>query len=144
MNTIKLSGSLIASLLFSTATFAQSAMNFDKIKIAGSAVVELRQGEVAGITSEDQGANNNIMNFVSTSVDGWLVITGSSDDIIVTANQLNKIDISGSGKLESNGAFNTNEIDLRVTGAGKMDLSLQAKKTNCVISGSGKIELEEL
>ncbi|HMT29130.1 MAG TPA: head GIN domain-containing protein, partial [Bacteroidia bacterium] len=142
MKTIKLAGSLMAAFLFATSSFAQTGLTFDKIRVSGPASVELRQGEVAGISIEGDNTTQNLRTISNTTEDGWLVISGSADDIVVTANKLTKIDISGSGKLESEGVFNTDEVELKVTGAGKMDLNLVAQKVKCVISGAGKIELE--
>ena len=132
----------MAAFLFATSSFAQTGLTFDKIRVSGPASVELRQGEVAGISIEGDNTTQNLRTISNTTEDGWLVISGSADDIVVTANKLTKIDISGSGKLESEGVFNTDEVELKVTGAGKMDLNLVAQKVKCVISGAGKIELE--
>ena len=142
MKTIPITASIISSLLISSISTAQSGLKFDKIRVSGPASVELRQGEEAGIIIEDLGSSQNLSNYVNTTEDGWLVITGSHNDIIVTATTLAKIDISGSGKLETEGVFKTEDIELKVTGAGKMEMDLIATKVKCVISGSGKIELE--
>lgn len=143
MKTITIAGSLFASVLIASASYAQSGLEFDKIRVSGPSAVELRQGEVTGVTIEDLGTSQNISNYVSTTEDGWLVITGSSDEVIVTANTLTRIDISGAGKLETEGTFKTSELDLRVTGAGKIEMDLVSTNVKCVISGSGKIELED-
>lgn len=142
MKTIAISGSIIASVLFTSLSAAQSGLSFDKIRLSGPASVELRQGDVAGVVIEDLGSSQSISNYVNTTEDGWLVITGSHDDIIVTASTLTRLDISGAGKLETEGVFKTNDLDVRVTGAGKIEMDLMATSVKCVISGSGKIELE--
>jgi len=142
MKTITITSSIIASLLITSISFAQSELKFDKIRITGPASVELRQGDAPGVVIEDLGTSQNISNYVSTTEDGWLVITGASDDILVTAGTLTRIDISGAGKLETEGTFKASEMDLRVTGAGMIEMDLVATNVNCVISGSGKIELE--
>ncbi len=139
MKTIKTLGLMTACVLSSLTMKAQTDMAFDKIRVSGPAKVTLKQGDATGITMEN--SNQSIRNIASTTSDGWLVITGSDDDIIVTAKQLTKIDISGSGKLESEDLFKTDAIDLYVTGAGKIEMKLDAQNVKCVISGSGKMEL---
>ncbi len=142
MKTIKIATLIIAGLVSAFSAQAQEPLKFDKIRVTGPASVELKQGDVAAIIIEDSDVSMNIRNIASTTEDGWLVINGSADDIIVTAPSLTKIDISGSGKLESIGVFKSGDIELHVTGAGKMEMNLDAKKVKGVITGAGKIELE--
>lgn len=141
MKTIKTALLITCAIGFTLISNAQQTFKFDKIRVAGPASVELRQGDVPGVSFEDNDANGNINNIASTTEDGWLIINGVNDDVIVTANTLVKIDISGPGSLETQETFKAGEIELAVTGSGKIEMDLQAVKVKAIISGAGKIEL---
>lgn len=119
---------------------AQNEMKFDKIRLAGSAKVELIQSETTSVTlDDDTPASAKLF----TVENGWLTIAGKSgDELTVRVPSVSKIDIAGTGKLETEGVFKANEIELMVSGIGKIEMNVEAGKIQNIISGSGKIELE--
>ncbi len=142
MKTIKIALLIICSFSIVLTSSAQQTFKFDKIRVAGPASVELRQGDTPGVTFEDGATNIDVNSIVTTTEDGWLIINGPAKGIIVTANKIEKIDISGPGKLESQETFKTGDMQLAVTGSGKIEMNLQATNVKVNISGAGKIELK--
>ncbi len=129
-------------LMISDSGYGQGELSFDKIRIAGAASVELKQGENNSITSGDENSVPGTALYTVTS-DGWLVVNGrKGDELNVTARRIRKIDIAGAGKLESDGQISEKEIDILVSGVGKVELDLQSEKVHASISGTGKIELK--
>ena len=121
---------------------AQQELQFDKIRMAGTGSVELSMSEKHSVRLESSSSSNPPSVF-SVQEGGWLVVSGrAGDDIKITAPQIKQIDITGAGKLETSDSLVTDDIRLVVSGVGKMELDLHAKKISTVISGSGKIELE--
>lgn len=142
MKTISKSLLSAALILSMGAATAQTNLSFDKIRVAGSSTVELRQGPANSIAFEDE-ESTGLERFYSVSNDGWLNVTGKAgDDIIVTAPVITRIDLAGTGKLETDSVFKANEIDLRVSGVGKIEMNLESEKIITLISGAGKVELE--
>jgi hypothetical protein len=124
--------------LFAMSANGQTEFNFDKIKIAGSASVELKQGETNAVSGE-----GDVKGVYTMGDNGWLIINGKKgDEIAVTARQIKKIDLAGSGKLETEGVFKADKIDILVSGIGKVEMDLDVTEVESKISGTGKIELK--
>lgn len=122
-------------------TAATAQQSFNKIRISGPGAVTLRQGENAMVTT---GSMTSVAgSFYHINDDQWLVVSGNTDEeVVIIAPDIKQIDISGIGKLETDGIFKANEIEVRVTGAGKIELNTEATKVRAVISGAGKVELQ--
>ncbi len=121
---------------------AQELKSFDKIRVASNASVNLIQGQSATIVMEDE-STKDASGYYRIDEHGWLIISGNPDDEInVTVQRLEKIEISGTGRLETEGVFNSDSIELNIVGVGKLEMFLQAKTVKTNISGAGKIELE--
>jgi hypothetical protein len=133
---------LLATLAYSLGTVnAQSNLSFNKIRLSGGATVELKQGNSNSISFADS-SRQGIEKVYTTTSNGWINISGKpGDEILVSATLISQIDISGVGKIESDELFKTNNLELNVSGTGKIELNVEAEKINCAISGSGKIEL---
>jgi hypothetical protein len=133
---------IAAGLMIAVTAFpasAQSDQSFNRIRIAGPSEVILRQGPVHSVSTE----GNTITRINYNIDDNWLSINGASgEDIVVTAPDIKQIDISGIGSIESDGIFKVEELDLKVTGSGKIELDIQATKVKAMISGAGKIDLD--
>jgi len=127
-------------LFGATAATAQTEETFNKIRISSGASVEIRQGETPSISREDNSGGEPWYNL---SNDGWLTVTGSQhDEIVITVKDLEKVIIAGSGKVESKGVIKTDNLELSVSGIGKIEMDVECKSIKCDISGAGKIELE--
>jgi len=120
-------------------TQAQSVPSFDKIRVASNASVILTQGETRSIVLDDEDSRD-ASRYYTVNNEGWLVISGNPDeDIHITTPDINKIEISGTGNLESEGIFNSPELELLIVGVGKVEMNIVSTNVKAVISGAGKI-----
>jgi len=63
-------------------------------------------------------------------------------DIYITTNDLESIELSGSGDLVSTNKFvSTRAVDYSISGSGNIDFDIDAPKVSAAISGSGDIRL---
>jgi|SRR5688572_21118457 len=126
--------------IFPLLIHAQSIQSFNKIRVASNASVILKQGEVLSIVLDEENSQDASRYFTINN-DGWLVISGNPDeDIYVTVPSINKVEISGTGSLESEGTFNAPELELLIIGVGQVEMNIVSNYVKAVISGAGKIE----
>jgi hypothetical protein len=59
----------------------------------------------------------------------------------VTAPQLRGIRLSGAGEVRSEAALKVEDLDLRLSGAGRVALDLQAHRVEARLSGAGAVEM---
>ena len=61
----------------------------------------------------------------------------------ITVRDLNAVRVSGSGSIHAKNMFkDLDEVEVSVSGSGRIDLPLEANDVSCRISGSGDIKLE--
>lgn len=148
----------LALLLFiaflSTTSFAQQKENrnvddFSYISFGVNGDLTIIQGsktELVLVGDED------VLENIETSVSGGKLKIrsksnswswGNSDKVYVTVTvkDFTGVSVSGSGDAINKGTLKGDDVDLSVSGSGKIELALQAKSIDCSISGSGKIEL---
>jgi hypothetical protein len=113
--------------------------NFTKINISGNANIRLAQDSSCALVY----SGNNSLNLIDHSVkNGTLTINGfSGDNLLIKLPFLESVTISGIGKVTGESTFEVNELNLDVSGDGKMELDINAKKVNAEVSGLGKITL---
>lgn len=159
--------SLLLSLFFvaaSTQAFAQkrkgngnistqerSITHFNALHVSGSFDVEMTsamEGEVSITTDE------NLFKSIVTEVkDDVLVIRtkkhhslkpSGGRKIIVKVPQVNveKVKLSGSGKIFGTAAISVEKFNLNSAGSGKIDLNIEATSVTARLAGSGKIILK--
>jgi len=127
-----------------TATEQRKANDFKKIDISGAYKIHLKQDSslTISITGDD-----NLLKYVLTSVDGdRLTITSKKtmclDDSLVVnigIRNLDEIKSSGAVEVSSTGKIITNNLNINVSGASKVNLDVNA--ANVVSHGSGVSEL---
>ena len=99
---------------------AQSLPDFNKVMISSNARVNLIQGEKASIVLEDD-PGKDASDYYRFNDNGWLIIHGNPhEEIIVTLPHLHKVEISGTGKLETGGTFVSDSLELTIEGVGKL------------------------
>jgi hypothetical protein len=59
----------------------------------------------------------------------------------VRLKELRRLNLSGAGTVESDGRLSFEELDLRLSGAGRISLELQSRRVLVGLSGAGSIEL---
>jgi hypothetical protein len=59
----------------------------------------------------------------------------------VTAAELRALRLSGAGQVRSEGVLKVEDLDLRLSGAGRLALDLEARRLEARLSGAGAVEL---
>lgn len=121
--------------------------DFDGFTLAINADVKVRSGASHEMVVKAQA--NIIDNIELKMNDGHLRITydrpisrSKGITIYLTVPALDKVTVSGSGKIKGEGTFkNLDDLALAVSGSGDIDLVLQAREVKTSISGSGTLRL---
>ena len=121
--------------------------NFDAIELKISAHVYIRQGSEQKVVVEGQ---HNIIDELERNVDNgiWKIETDrcvrNHDDlrIYITLPDVTLLRISGSGDIISENTLVVNDIELSISGSGKIDIAVDADDINAKTSGSGDMLLE--
>lgn len=147
---------LIAFLLVATNTFAAEIQDrklsgFHAVASTGSFDVVLKQGSSESVKVE---ADAEVINEIITEVrNGTLTIRSKNTrnwsnlwnnrkiTIYVIAKDLNSVVLSGSGNLKMENQFNTNKLELRLSGSGDFKGSVNVKNLEASISGSGDFSI---
>ena len=121
--------------------------DFHSIDLDISADVCITQGEQQIVVVEGE---QNIINELDLDVNNgrWEIefddcVRNYEDlKIFITLPFYEQLRVSGSGLIFSNDVITVDEIDLRVTGSGDIDVALDVEDVNTRITGSGAIKLE--
>ncbi|NOZ46189.1 MAG: DUF2807 domain-containing protein [Chlorobi bacterium] len=98
-------------------------------------VVKGNKNDLKDLITEVRG------NTLIIKYDSWFS-SHNEVEIDIDINNLEGIDVSGSGSIIADGEFTTNNVDFEVSGSGTINFAhLNTKKIDCEISGSGKINL---
>ena len=121
---------------------------FDKIGLGVAADLYLKQGSTTKLTIE---AKEEILEKLKTEVkngklsirfDSWRFSNYSKFKIYITTPEVNGLSISGSGDIIAESNIKTDEISLKISGSGEINIeSLEAHMVDAGISGSGSIYL---
>ncbi|MEM1215474.1 MAG: head GIN domain-containing protein [Bacteroidota bacterium] len=120
---------------------------FNSIALHMSARVELTQGEVQEVIFEGREdildrLELNVRNGVwDIDYDGCLRDV-DSPTLFITVPELEDVRVTGSGEIYSTNTFLVPEIDLSITGAGRIDMAVEVSELDADISGSGEIFVE--
>jgi len=131
-------------------TVERTTNDYDGISASGFYDVELIDGaeEKITLTGED-----NILNYIETEVKGGTLVIKSKDNknlipsqgksvsIVIPVDEIDKIRLSGSGNFIGKKTLKTNDLDLQVSGAKNIDLSIEATDISVATSGSCNIQL---
>lgn len=121
--------------------------DFVGIKLAMDARVEITQGPEQVVTFEGK---SDILDELDLDVDNgiWTIRTDDCvrdvDDLtfFITVPSLDLIKVSGSGEITSTNTFIGGDIELGISGSGKIDVAFETDDVEANISGSGKIIIE--
>ena len=122
--------------------------NIETLKSSGSIDVEIKSGNTYSLVVEN---DENLLPYVITDVDNGVLnihykngysIRNDHAKVIVTAPTLHKIISSGSANINSDDVIKSaDEIEIRTSGSGDLNLQLDAPSINATGSGSGNISL---
>ncbi len=123
--------------------------SFTGIDVESVVDVEVRNGPVAEVVVE---ADDNLVPYIYTEVKGDnLVISirkmnsfrNCTFKVYVTAPEVESISNSGTGTVTTDGVLkNSNSISLSSSGAGNMDVNVDAPSVDADVSGAGKIVIQ--
>ena len=122
--------------------------HFTAVSLSLPAQVEIRQGPVESVVVE---TDDNLMPLLQTAVEGeTLKIRSAKRDVdldsktmrvIVTAPDINKLAVGGSGNITS-AALKSKKLVLAIGGSGSIDIQqAEAESLEASISGSGDVKL---
>ncbi|KAF2519206.1 DUF2807 domain-containing protein [Flavobacterium salilacus subsp. salilacus] len=125
--------------------------DFNQIVVRGPFEVKLTESKNAGNIKLDGAENIIAFLQVTTTSDGILAIAlpdsiklqphkNNSVKITVPYSTLNQITLVGSGEIVGKNTF-TNNIIVRLDGAGSIDVKVKAEKAEAIVLGSGNIKL---
>lgn len=123
---------------------------FNSIELYGAYQVTLSGGEQAGVVVE---TDSNLQELVSVSVDnGTLHVSTQRDkalrptrmDLLVVYPALEKLHVSGAGKITATEPLVTQKLHLDMSGAADIQLSLDVQTLHTQVAGAGNINFEGL
>lgn len=120
---------------------------FDAVELNMRAEVFIRQGPVQEVEIE---AQQNIMDRIKLTVSNrvWKIepercLRDFSDvRIFITVPDVTRLEVNSSGRIFSENTLNVEDIAVRLSGSGSIDLALNCDDVDAVLSGSGTIALE--
>jgi hypothetical protein len=134
---------LSVSILFACNLFAQQTETrtlppFSKIEISSYAKVNLKQEAAQQVSVSSESLKE-----VEASVhDRTLIISGNSDATFnISIPEIERLMISGRGEINSVDRIKSDQLDLEISGNGKMNLDVEVKNLKTNIGGLGKISL---
>lgn len=138
-NCIKGSGKI------STAT--SDLAEFNELEINVPANVQIRQSDKHSIEIQ---ADENILRKIEYKVSGNTLkieldkcITNFKVlDIIITAPEIEEIEINGSGKIFNSGIIKMKKLDININGSGNSNFNIETKELNVEINGAGNITVK--
>ena len=147
----------ILILLFATVTILPAqdrrsidVSGFDEISLGGSGTLYVRQGSSFNVEFEGSEeiyermkfeVRGDRLNIGQKNGSWWSGWKGGSYSVYITLPELEGLSVSGSGEIEGNGTFKTDDLDLSVSGSGEIKLSSNSANVEISISGSGEVEL---
>ena len=122
--------------------------NYDGIKGVGSMDIHLEKGTEGNISVT---TDDNLHEYLEIEVkDNMLVIktkkntylkTKKGIHIKVPFNDISEVALVGSGDIDTKDTINSDELRVRVTGSGDVELALEANTVDASVTGSGDMVL---
>lgn len=123
---------------------SREILNFKKITININAVVHIQQNGKYNVSIE---AEDNILPYIRTTLKRDELIISSKRcfikhkpiHIFVTSPEFKKITLTSSGKIIGENILNSSNLEIELSGSGKIDIELNVDKLTTQLFGSGKI-----
>jgi len=130
-------------------TQTRSVHRADKIKSYGNFDIVIVQGNEASVKVE---ADDNLMDYIITRNEGDDLVIKAKDNynvqsdepikITVTTNELELVEVAGSGNVKGEGKFTGRDhLKISVAGTGNVDLNVNTPEIESHIAGTGNITL---
>lgn len=121
--------------------------DFDKVKSSGEFDVHITQGDNYEMIVS---AEENIISFIETRVSNGILSIDTEDfknirndlpmEIFITTPTLEGIKLSGSGTIVTD-YFDCDEMDILLSGSGRIETECDAEKVEATVSGSGTVDI---
>ena len=120
---------------------------FDKIDIGGEFIIKLTQGNSLEVVVE---VDENLLDYLEIGVHGTTLEINSMrrldspEGIIINipVKNLRKLSCSGAAEVSPTNPLQTTELDINLSGAGKLDLMIDAERISLDVSGATLVYLE--
>lgn len=125
----------------------RNVSNFDAIELEASANVFITKSEHFELKIKGQ---QNILDILRTRLRGRTlvieydeacVMNSRSLEIFISMPEITEIQIDGSGEVESEDVFTTDDLYLGVSGSGSIELEIKSSRVEAEINGSGSVFL---
>lgn len=124
----------------------RSVSDFNKIDISGRYEVLLNQGDKENLEIE---VDENLLENIKSEVKNNTLIISSkrpvgkskSLKLYITVIDVDDIEVSGAIKLMNKGTYKTDNLDLRASGAGDIDLDVETENLTIDMSGASETKL---
>lgn len=141
-------------LAFGQSTERRQTESFSRISLRVPGKLILKSGRTSSL---QLSGDKEVLNRIETRVEsGKLIIESTSKiwrfwefsdhmedvTIYVTVNKLNGVGVAGSGRIQGQGIFQTEELDLEVAGSGSINMEVDVLQLNTGIAGSGKLAVK--
>jgi len=127
---------------------SREADEFNGVDVGGVFEVEVTAGKEYSVQVQ---ADDNLLPFVKTEVESGVLHISTSERVnshtplrvVVTAPDIEHLDVSGVSKLSLSGVKNT-QLEIHTSGASKLKLEGETSDLNVEVSGASKIDAESL
>jgi len=147
---------VLAFLCIANFTYAQKEKrdhsDFDGVSLGVPAKLIITQGDRYSV---ELSGDNDDLEEIRTEVRGSTLVirshkewgwfhweSGNNVTIYVTMKDIRSLSVSGSGTIENEGRLHTGNLDLEVSGSGKIDVVAESQDVSVDISGSGSVRIE--
>lgn len=162
---------MVASLTLVAAASARAGMKkdvkktvfiktekFKNVAVAGSFSIHYIQGKTTSVKVRGRQKDLDLIkvenkgetlsfSFKKSKNNNWFSSSFHVDDIdvYITSPNIRKISIAGSGEFEAKGHVDTDEMTIKVSGSGEVDLkNLICNKITIDIAGSGEVDIDRI
>ncbi|PVD53244.1 DUF2807 domain-containing protein [Terrimonas sp.] len=130
-------------------TESRNPGSFKRIQLMGSMDVEIKKGDERSV---EINAEENLLPYIETKVEGDKLIVKFSDDVNIDADKdiivkvttpaLTEASVMGSGDISGDGKFESDDkIEINVLGSGNVKMELDAPAIEAKVTGSGDIDI---
>jgi hypothetical protein len=124
----------------------RSVSDFERLKIGGNFDVLLENGTNPAVRIN---TDENLLSLIDTEVhNGLLEITQQKKliskkkiELIITYENLNEVRVMGAALIKNEGYLEAENLEIRMDGAGIIDLKIKSDKLRVALSGAGMVKL---
>jgi hypothetical protein len=128
-------------------TTTRNISNFSGISLSMDATVNITQDSIYFV---ELIAQQNVLDILETKINGSTLCLGyknlkyvkATEPVVINIHtpSITSLEVSGSGSMYNTQTISTSNLDLEISGSGKISLAkIEAQKITSQISGSGKI-----